>query len=164
MEKNKYIVLVGPPCCGKSTWTSEFVEKNPNTTIVSRDAILMEFAERIDEKMTYNDAWNKVSQKDVDKEYKKRLRESCVYGDNNIIVDATNMGSKRRIGIMRDVSENFERGVIVFNWDKKTFIERNEKRLKETGKGISIGIWQNMVNNYKSPTKDEGFDKITLLK
>jgi tRNA uridine 5-carbamoylmethylation protein Kti12 len=161
--KKKYIILVGPPCCGKSTWTDKFLEKHPDTTIVSRDGILMEFAKDINEAMTYNEAWDKVSQKDVDKEYKKRLKESGIYGDNNIIVDATNMGSKRRIGIMRDVSDEFEREVVVFSWDKKTFIERNEKRLAETGKGISIGIWQSMVNNYKTPTKEEGFDKVTFL-
>lgn len=162
--KKKYIVLVGPPCCGKSTWTDEFIKKNPDSTIVSRDGILMEFAKELNETMTYNDAWNKVSQKDVDKEYKKRLRESGIYGDNNIIVDATNMGIKRRTGIMKDVSDEYDREVVVFTWDKKVFIERNEKRLADTGKGISIGIWQSMVNSYKSPTKAEGFDKVTFLK
>jgi len=160
----KYIILVGPPCCGKSTWTDEFLEKNPDTTIVSRDGILMEFAKDLNESMTYNDAWNKVSQKDVDKEYKKRLKDSGIYGDNHIIVDATNMGVKRRTGIMKQVSEDYDREAIVFSWDKKVFIERNEKRNEETGKSISIGIWQSMVNSYRSPTKEEGFDKVTFLK
>jgi tRNA uridine 5-carbamoylmethylation protein Kti12 len=162
-KKMKYIVLVGPPCCGKSTWCENFMDKNPNTIIVSRDAILMEFAKEIDETMTYNTAWGRVSQKEVDKEYKKRLKESCAYSDNNIIVDATNMGSKRRIINMKGVSDEYDREAIVFLWDKKTFIERNTKRLAETGKGISVGIWQTMVNNYKTPIKEEGFDKITFL-
>ena len=145
--------------------TDKFLEKNPDTTIVSRDGILMEYASDINESMTYNEAWNTVSQKDVDREYKKRLKESGIgeYGEDHIIIDATNMSSKRRKGILSGVSDDFYKEAIVFEWDKKTFIERNAKRLEETGKGIAIGIWQSMVNNYKSPTKEEGFDKITFL-
>ena len=162
--KKKYIILVGPPCCGKSTWTDAFIEKTPDTTIVSRDGILMEYAKEINESMTYNVAWDTVSGKDVDKEYKRRLKESETYGEVNIIVDATNMGVKRRTGHMKNVSEEFDREVVVFPWDKKTFVERNAKRKEETGKSISNGIWQSMVNNYKTPTKEEGFDKLTFLK
>lgn len=161
--KRKFIILTGPPCCGKSTWTSEFIKKHPNTIVVSRDIILMEYASKIDESMTYNEAWNKVSQKNVDKEYKKLLISSGIYGENNIIIDATNMASKRRKGIMSNVSSEFYRECIIFPWDEKEFKKRNIKRLEETGKGISIGIWKNMVSSYQTPSKEEGFDKITFL-
>ena len=153
--KKKFIILTGPPCCGKSTWTTKFTKKNPDTIVVSRDDIFMEFASKLDESITYNDAWKKVSQKSVDKEYKKMLLESGVYGENHVIVDATNMATKRRKGIMSNVSDEFDRECIVFTWDEKVFKERNAKRFEKEGKGISIGIWKSMVSNYQRPSKEE---------
>ena len=93
-----------------------------------------------------------------------QLLEAGVYGENHIIIDATNMGSKRRKGIMSNVSDDYERECIIFAWNEKEFKVRNAKRLEETGKYISIGIWKSMVSNYQTPTKEEGFDKITFLK
>lgn len=154
----EYIILIGTPCSGKSTWCNNYLKDKPNTMIVSRDNILMEHSNNL----TYSEAWDKVNHKQIDLEYKDKIIQSYFY-EGNVIIDATNMTSKRRISILSGVV-NFQKTAIVFNCDKNTFIERNNNRNNSQGKHIPLTVYENMLNSYEEPTEKEGFDKIFFVK
>ena len=86
----KLMLLIGTPLSGKST----FIRENyPNTIVISRDELVMELFGSND----YNKAFKEVNHKEVDKLLDLKLKEANL-GDSDVIIDMTNMVSKRRIG------------------------------------------------------------------
>jgi len=55
MSKKKYILLIGPPAIGKTTWVQQNM---PNAFVVNRDQIVEEVAEK--HGLTYDDAYVKL--------------------------------------------------------------------------------------------------------
>ena len=154
------IVLIGPPLSGKSTWIRKnFLEKDIEVTIISRDDILMEMSDTDD----YSDAFNTVSQKEVDAELQRRLVDAADNG-KNAIIDMTNMTSKRRRHNLEYFGDEFTKIAVIFpilEWDE--YKRRNDKRKSEENKWIPEHVIKRMIGTYQPIRDEEGFDKVVSL-
>jgi predicted kinase len=154
------IVLIGPPLSGKSTWIRKnFLEKDIEVTIISRDDILMEMSDTDD----YSDAFNTVPQKEVDVELQRRLLEAA-NDSNNTIIDMTNMTSKRRRHNLEYFGDEFTKIAVIFpilEWDE--YKRRNDKRKSEENKWIPEHVIKRMIGTYQPIREEEGFDKVVSL-
>jgi predicted kinase len=150
------MLLIGPTLSGKST----YVRSNyPDTTIISRDEIVMEVAGTRD----YNKAFNEVDQKLVDKILSERLTESNSE-KTSTIVDMTNMTIKRRLQTLRYFDDTFYKVAVVFPiLSSEEYQKRNIDRNAKENKWIPPFVIKNMINSYQEPTEEEGYDRIIKL-
>lgn len=150
------IILIGPPLSGKTTW----VKNNfSDIEVISRDDILMESCDYTN----YNEAFNNVDQKNVDKLLLERFKELST-SKKNVIVDMTHMGSKRRKYNLSHFGDDYYKVGVIFPFLKeKEYIKRNEKRVLEEDKDISMNVVNNMISNFVPIKSDEGFNKIISL-
>lgn len=145
------IYLVGLPAVGKST----FITKNfPNHYVVSNDIIVEEYAKQ--HNMKYNEAFGKLSSKEVKRECKKRFNEA-IENNYNIVIDNTNLTVRSR---QLYEHENYRKVAYVFNISEEKHKQHIEKRLKETGKYVPESVIEQMKNIFVYPSKEEGFDEI----
>lgn len=152
------LILIGPPLSGKSTFINENFNKD-EVCVISRDQILLELSETND----YDLAFKTVNQKLVNKELKSRLFNAGK-SDKNVIIDMTNMSSKRRKYNLSYFDEKFYKVAILFpmlEWSE--YLKRNEKRSINENKFISEEVLKNMISNYQEVSNDEGFNKIVVL-
>jgi tRNA uridine 5-carbamoylmethylation protein Kti12 len=157
--KEPYVlILIGPPLSGKSTWINKnFSDKE--VTVISRDQLVLDVYGEDD----YNAAFKNVDQKKVN----RLLEQSFVDANDNkenVIVDMTNMTSKRRRTTLNNFDDDYTKIAVIFpilDWDE--FIKRNKKRELEENKTIPEHLLKNMISSYQPINKDEGFDKVVSL-
>lgn len=152
------MVLIGPPLSGKTTFINEKFNKD-EVDIISRDQILLDLSETND----YNLAFKTVNQKLVDDELKSRLVNSGK-SNKNVIIDMTNMSSKRRKHNLSYFDDNFYKVAVLFpilEWSE--YLKRNEKRSVNENKFIPEEVIKNMISNYQEVRYDEGFNKVIVL-
>ena len=157
--KAKYpyvFVLVGLPLSGKSTW----IRRNyPDAKVISRDDLVLE----VYGSDNYSEAFKNVDQKEVDRTLDLRLKDSNL-NKENVIVDMTNLTTKRRKQTLRYFSDDYYKEVVVFPiLDKDEYSYRNKERNERENKWIPPFVITSMLESYIVPTLDEGFDKITIL-
>lgn len=156
--KQPYIlILIGPPLSGKDTVLRQL--DLSNTTVISRDDILMELAETDD----YSEAFDTVNQKEVDAELQRRLREAGEDGTNTII-NMTNMTSKRRQHNLQYFDDSFTKIAVIFpilEWEE--YQRRNEKRKTEEKKWIPEHVIKNMIKSYQPIREEEEFNRVISL-
>jgi predicted kinase len=154
------IVLIGPPLSGKDTWIRKnFLEKEIEVTTISRDDILMEMSDTDD----YSDAFNTVSQKEVDAELQRRLLDAADNG-KNAVINMTNMTSKRRRHNLEYFGDEFTKIAVIFpilEWDE--YKRRNDKRKSEENKWIPEHVIKRMIGTYQPIREEENFDKVVSL-
>lgn len=150
--------MVGAPASGKSTWTKNFIKRNPDYVVISTDDIIDKYAER--DGTDYSIAWSKYIGK-ASAEARQQF-SSAIAASANIIYDQTNMGGKKRKTILDEV-ENYEKIAVVFDVATKELLRRNAEREKATGKKIPEDVIINMLKNYTPVSKSEGFDKIMRI-
>jgi len=151
------IILIGPPLSGKSTWIRE---NFPTTEVISRDETVMEvYGSR-----NYTEAFNNVDQKEVDRVLSQKFLDANKE-KKNVIVDMTHMASKRRKQNLNYFSDDYYKlGVIFPILSEDEYERRNQKRIEEENKNISMGIVKSMISSYQPITTEEGFNKVITLK
>jgi predicted kinase len=163
-SKLEFVVLIGPPCSGKSSFTQQ--PKYKDYFKASIDDLIM----ALNPGVTYNDAYynNQCPYCNIlyaEKLFKQLFLKAVREAEQNIIIDKTNMSSKARKKILKTVSsERYKKIAVVFDWDMKTLLERNEKRRKETGKFISEKVIREMVSNFVPIQQDESFNKVITVR
>ncbi len=158
-KTKKIYILIAPPCSGKSTWRNNNIASMNAPYIASSDDIIT----NAHPELTYNEAYAKANFKQVKKLMREELEEAIIEG-RDIVVDRTNMTVKTRRSFLNSVDDTYEKIAVVFNWDEKVFIKRNEERFLREGKNIPLKLWKDFCSNYQSPSKEEGFDKIIHIK
>jgi predicted kinase len=151
------LVLIGHPLVGKDT----FIRNLPNDikfNIISRDDIIL----NISEGLSYNEAYHSVDMKNVDRQLKSFIKEESE-SHNNVIINMTNMRSKRRTKLCKRFKNHYKVAVVFEFLSEKEFKERNQKRSSEEDKFIPLKVYKDMISEYQIPTKEEGFDKIVFL-
>ena len=150
------IILIGPPLSGKTTW----IRQNfPDVEVISRDEILME----VYGSDNYDEAFKNVNQKEVDTQLSNLLRQSAT-DKKNVIINMTNMTSKRRSHNLSYFSNDYLKVAVIFpilEWDE--YRRRNLKRQQEEKKSIPDQVIKNMISSYQPIREDEGFDKVISL-
>lgn len=150
------ILLIGPTLSGKSTW----IKNNyTDVNVISRDEIVMEVAGT----RNYNDAFNKVDHRIVDKILAERLTESNSE-KLSTIVDMTNMTIRRRKQTLQYFGKDFNKIAIIFPiLSDDEYQRRNIDRNSKENKWIPPGVIKSMINSYQEPTDEEVFDNIIFL-
>jgi len=172
-DKKTFIMPVGLPGSGKSTWIRAFIEKTrqaDNWVIIGTDTIVNDWAIRDgilleNGNVDYNTAFDSYNVKDIQREVRSRLTQAVIEG-KSIIFDQTNMAPKARGRQMRLLSDDYQKEAVVFVVPENVLKERrnNPDRLTGQNKTVPEFILRNMANSYVTPNKAEGFNKITYVR
>lgn len=159
----KLIILVGPPGSGKSTWREKFLATQTSEWVVcSTDDLVEKWAKP--RGMTYDEAHAKAPWGDINRAFKNTLMKSIAEG-KNVIVDRTSMGTKARKDYLRHLpAEGYEAEAVVFVVDDVELRRRLKERSEKTGKTIPEAAIRAMNARYETPSKEEGFHKITYVR
>ena len=157
----EFIMLVGIPASGKSTFTKQLLASHPekNYAVLSTDDLLDDWAEA--EGLTYPQAFQKYAGR-AEKLFKIHLRQA-INNKRNIIIDRTNLTPKSRGKLLRLLPGEYKTKAVVFDVEPNEVARRLDVRAKETGKVIPDNVIANMISSYVPPTKDE-FDEIQIVK
>lgn len=146
----KLIVCCGIPGSGKTYYSKEYIEKNPNTIHLSSDSIRAEL---------YGDESIQGDPNEVFALMQKRAVEALNNGQN-IVYDATNMTRKDRSGIIA-VCPKFAKIECHIVWAPiETCIERDAARKRTVGKEVI----DRMLKRFQAPYYDEGIHKIKVVR
>jgi predicted kinase len=152
------IILIGPPLSGKTTW----VRKNftdIDFELISRDQTVLD----VYGSDNYNDAFNNVNQKEVDRVLQKKFVDANK-ARKNVIVDMTHMGSKRRMQNLAYFDKDYYKLAVIFPILSDTEYEkRNAKRSVEENKNLPMHIIKRMISQYQAIRPEEGFNKVISL-
>ncbi len=147
-------VLVGPPGSGKSTWIRSNCDSS--FVVISTDDELELIAKSMNS--TYNEI-HSTKYKQAEATAKSKFAKA-IKDNKNIVWDQTNMGSKKRRGILSSVPGRYRKVAVVFNVEREELDKRLEKRRQETGKHIPKSVVDDMINRYEYPSTQEGFNEI----
>lgn len=159
----KLIILVGPPGSGKSTWREKFLASQTSEWVIcSTDDLVEKWASG--RGLNYDEAFAKAPWGDINRSFKNSLMKSILEG-KNVIVDRTSMSAKsRREYLKRLPEEGYEAEAVVFVVDDVELRRRLDERAARTGKSIPPHVLKSMNARYESPSKEEGFHKITYVR
>ena len=148
-------MLVGIPCCGKSTYVNK-LKKIPyweNAVVLSTDAYIEKIAQE------HNTTYNEIFENCID-EATRQLEITFIEAKDkgrNIIWDQTNLSVKARRKKLSKVPSLYARGVIYFEISLEEALKRNKHR---EGKFIPESILKRMWHQFEVPTINEGFDYV----
>jgi predicted kinase len=156
--KEPYVILlIGPPLSGKTTFIRNTF-KDESFELVSRDQIVMDVYGSDD----YNEAFNRVDQKEVDKVLVNTMI-SASKARKNVIIDMTNLSSKRRRYNLSFFEDYYKMAVIFPILDEMEYEKRNSKRTLEENKTIPMHVIKNMISSYQPIKHDEGFNRVISI-
>lgn len=110
----------------------------------------------------YNKAFKEVNHKEVDKLLNSRL-VSASQSNEDVIIDMTNMTSKRRKSTLNHFTNFYKVAVVFPLLSNDEYERRNKIRTVTENKSIPLSILKSMMDTYEPPTKDEGFNDIVNL-
>ena len=153
------IILIGPPLSGKTTWINKNFE--PGTfELISRDEIVLDLHGNGD----YNTAFKTVDQKEVDRILVNKILDSAKE-KKNVIIDMTNMTSKRRKYNLSFFDDEYYKLAVIFPILKdEEYVARDKKRTEEENKSIPMSVVKNMISSYQPVSKEEGFNSVISAK
>jgi predicted kinase len=146
---NKFIMMVGLPASGKSTYAKE-ISKKENAIIHSSDELRVELFGDINECDKNGELFQELY---------KRIRED-LKANRNVILDSTNISHKRRIAVLNEFKK--------FNCTKECYfiatpyekcIEQNNLRDRK----VPFGVIKEMYKSFYIPQYYEGWDKINII-
>lgn len=151
METNKasFLMLVGLPASGKSTFSEELMEGRDDIVLISSDSIRKELFGDEDEQGNNTIVFETMA---------KRTKESLKNGIH-VIYDATNLNRKRRRGILQQLPKGTSKSVVYMATDYKLIHKQNMHR----NRVVPTHVIENMYKNLQIPIYSEGWDKITII-
>lgn len=147
-----FIMMVGLPASGKSTYAKNFNQYGEYFEIISSDAIRKEL---------FGDESVQKDNGKVFGEVFKRTKNNLLRG-NNVIVDATFINRKSRKGILEMVSkiDNVTKEAIVMTTPYHVCVARDMERDRTVGKDVI----KKFLMRFQIPMYSEGFDDISIVK
>jgi heterogeneous nuclear ribonucleoprotein U-like protein 1 len=156
-----YIMLIGLPGSGKSTWAQAHRAGHPEMDfqVLSSDDILDEKARQ--EGLDYPAA-HAAFIDDAIAEMERRFAEAVRAGAH-IIHDQTNLSARTRKRHLTRVP-GYEKQAIVLQPGPDVLQQRFEARRQQTGKDIPHAVRIAMARRFEPPRKSEGFGRITVVR
>ena len=148
-QRPTFIMLVGVPGVGKSTYAKKLVKEVPNCVHISSDKIRL-------------DLWNDENcQKEPDKVFTKMHEETLLALErgNSVIYDATSVKRKDRLSILSKLPKYVRKDCIVVWAPIEVCIERDKSRKERT---VGETVITKMLKWFEAPFYDEGFDSIVV--
>lgn len=141
-------MLIGLPASGKSTWAKN--NTDDNTVWLSSDNLRAELFNDVNCQNNNNDLFNIMN---------KRTRDLLMSG-KNVIYDATNISSKRRISLIKYLRKTKCKYICYyFSKSINDCIHLDEKRDRNVG----ADVINKMYLNLQIPMYHEGWDKINII-
>lgn len=162
INQPELIMLVGIPGVGKSTWIRAHMAKYPEKdyVVVSSDDIIEELGAAAG-LATYSEAFDRFIGQATGM-MKERARQA--FADRrNVIWDQTNLTPKLRRGKLRQ-AHGYRKVAVVWSLMDSEWKHRFNQRKAAVGKDIPAEVLSNMQQQFVMPTKDEGFEKITVIR
>lgn len=133
MEKELEVIInIGCPASGKSTWTNEFLSKNPNYVKVSRDDFRY---------MLRNQGFCEPKIEKMITELVNQTILTALSNKLNVIIDNTNL----KVSIIRNfiklVNDYADVNYRVFDVPYETLLERDSKRERKVGDEVLKRMW-----------------------
>lgn len=155
MKTKEVILLIGPPGAGKSTWIR--LSGLREHVVCSTDDIFVQKGAEIG--MSYDQAFDHFSFKEVEKEFKNNIRAAAERGAS-VIIDRTNLTRKARAKMLNYFDKSYRRVFVLFEFSNRELLEaRIEKRRTSDGKSISKKTLDDMLAMYNEPASTE-YDEI----
>lgn len=142
--------LVGIPGCGKTTFAENFSNITKDTVHISSDQLRVEMYNNI------NDIEHNCL---VFEEMKKRTKENLKNG-KNVVYDATNISSKRRINFLKELRKIDCKKVCFYFAEP---IEECKRRNSSRERVLDDYVLDKMYRNLQIPMYHEGWDKIIII-
>ena len=152
----EFIMLVGMPGSGKSTYRTRFTLRWPHfkdfTTLSTDDKV-----ERIAmvKGSTYDAEWAdniKSATSELHEDFQK-----CIKERRSMLLDRTNLTVKARRGFLAPLPKAYKKVAIYFEIDEGL---RQQRVAGREGKSIPADAQEDMLKRYVRPTLDEGFDLV----
>jgi len=148
MNKPKFIMMVGLPASGKSTYAKELSEKE-NAIIHSSDSIRKEL---------YGDESIQGDNHKIFRLLHSRIKEDLKAG-KNVIYDATNINSKRRRGFLTELNNiDCDKICVIVAIPYEECLRRNSLRDRK----VPEEVIKKMYLNWNTPYWFEGWDYIEI--
>lgn len=146
----EFIMLVGIPACGKSTYAAKLLAEHPDYHVHSSDAIRKElFQDENDQE--HNGEVFDVLHKRIKTDLKEGI--SCVY-------DATSLNRSRRIGFLQEISRfPCRKKCVVFFIPPEVLKQRNEERSRH----VPNAVIDSFLKTFQCPYYYEGWDEIETV-
>ena len=154
MKQLEVHICCGAPGSGKTTWSKDLSEKDPNIVRVCPDDC---------RRAICGDSNNQTVSYPAFCMAKDQVRNALNMG-KWVVFDATNMHRKGRKDFINMAREQGAKVVAhVFECDKATLLARNAKRGTEGGRNVSEKVIDDMLGRYQRPEKPE-FDEVIFHK
>lgn len=169
MKKLIVKILIGVPASGKSTWSKEFVRKNPSWVRINRDDYRFMLRNEPTCEPKIEDMITGLFYGAVDAALSKKL---------NVIVDNTNLKRRYIDEMVEYVQYRADVEFMVFDVSLEEAIERDKKREKMVGEGVITKMYKdykNLVDGftysnqskktfiYKEPVFEKGLESIVIF-
>ena len=150
MNKPSFIMMVGLPGSGKSTYAKTLTLDGKPYIIHSSDKLREEL---------YGDAAIQGDNNKLFAELHKRIKEDLRRGEN-VVYDATNIKKKNRIAFLRELEDiPCHKDCIVMATEYKACVYNNEHRERK----VPLEVIRRMFLNYQPPHESEGFREIIYV-
>lgn len=150
MNKPSFIMMVGLPGSGKSTYAKTLTLDGKPYIIHSSDKLREEL---------YGDAAIQGDNNKLFAELHKRIKEDLQRGEN-VVYDATNIKKKNRIAFLRELKDiPCYKDCIVMATEYKACEYNNEHRERK----VPLEVIRRMFLNYQPPHESEGFREIIYV-
>lgn len=158
---NKFIMMIGVPGTGKTTYTQHFLSKNKNYISLCRDSLIEDNLNNC-KYSSYEDSFKDLEfQKYIDNELNSRL-DNYIKNNRNIIIDMTNISRKSRRSKLSKISDkSYYKIAEVFIKSYSDIFDVNEKRKCSGEHFIPSYRLTQMMSSFKFPLHDE-FDEINI--
>lgn len=153
LKKSYFIMLVGPPGCGKSTFAELLKNRDPNNRwiIISTDAVREEVC-------GVGHRSDMSRDREVFKHVFERIENGLKSGDN-VIYDATNYLIRYRINIMKVASKYATKKLcMVSSLPLSKILMQNANREYSVPEDVVERMYLNLRSH--QPTLSEGYDAI----
>jgi predicted kinase len=158
-SKKAGLVLIGPPCSGKSTFIRQLTASVPGIFIASTDDLIEREAKALGK--TYSDIFRHVNFGELKREMMAGVQQAKA-AHQHVTFDQTNMSRKSRVEKVQALAGMYLIAVS-FSFEPQELARRNAQRALATGKQIPEHVMASMISSYQAPSKDEGFNELIEL-
>lgn len=152
---NKFIMVIGLPASGKDTYIKKLIANSEENFVhLSSDKIREEL---------YGSEEIQGNPKEVFSIMNKRVMTNLAIG-NNIIYNATNICSKNRRNVLKEVKKykDYMSYAVIIGTTFEQCLKNNEDRKNNGGRYIPPEVIKKMYYSFEPPHPFEGFNKIEV--
>lgn len=149
MSKARFLMLVGLPASGKSTFAKEAMEGREDIVYLSSDELRVELLGDVNRQDANTDVFVEMAKRTV-----TALKEG-----KHVIYDATNTSRKKRQGLLGQLPKGIEKHVVYMATDMRDILKRNQER----DRTVPESVIERMYKTLQIPIYSEGWDSIKFI-